>query len=252
MWRGRKIEAVCVFVALYLAGCTPVDYAAVTRGEFQGAALVVWVGPANSSKVGDGKFLYVPLGDDALVFKRDQANNPSEGSEIIKPEAFYTDGGSIPRAVQSARGFNAWGYGPAYVIHDWLFVARKCLNDDARDGTSLATDEMRKLVNMSFQESANILMETVKALLQDYDVSANETVPGPVFGAFTSGPVSRKSWRETGACKAQQLSRDHQRLVDRIRARENKLSRTSGRVMRATQPLDQTQSSAVRFGSHIG
>lgn len=204
------------------------DYASVTRGEFQGSALVVWVGPANSSKVGDGKFLYVPLGDDALIFRRDKANKPSKGSEVITPEAFYTDGGSIPRAVQGTPGFSAWGYGPAYVIHDWLYVARKCLNDDARDGTNLATPEMRKLANMSFQESANIMMETVKALLQDHDVAANETVPGPIFGAFTSGPVSRRSWRETGACRAQQVSQDHQKLVDRIRAREQGLSHAAG------------------------
>ena len=201
-------RALAVVISLFVSGCAFVDYDGAAKGEFRGTLLVVWVGGRPDASLGDGKFIYVPLGDQALTFFRGSGANASPGSEVIRPEPFYTDGGSVPRSVQYIRGFNAWGYGPAYVIHDWLFVARKCMNDGG------GTDEMKKLAKVTFGESARIMAETIKSLEDADDVS------GPVISSVTAGPVSRRLWNETGQCEAQELTPEHKKLVRDIQRQE--------------------------------
>ena len=211
-----------LLLALFLSGCGSVDYDQVTRGKFSGSVYLVWVGPGNTSWLGDGHFIYVPMPGKELRFKRDPKNNPSGDSDVITPEAFYTDGGSIPRSVQALDGFNAWGFGPAYVIHDWLFVAKKCLNDEARYGgkandevfdPAWVTDEMRRLDKMTFTESARVMAETIKTLTRRYDVDRGDGFSGPVISSVTAGPVSHGLWTEVGACKDQQIKPEHRELI---------------------------------------
>jgi hypothetical protein len=38
----------------------------------------------------------------------------------------YTDGGSIPRPFWVLRNYSPWGFGPAFVVHDWLFHMQNC------------------------------------------------------------------------------------------------------------------------------
>lgn len=218
------VRITTLLATLFLTACAFVDYDNAAEGEFRGTLLVVWVGGSPDAKLGDGQFIYVPLGDQALAFYRGADAGASPGSEVIRPEAFYTDGGSVPRSVQHIRGFNAWGYGPAYVIHDWLFVARECLNDNA------GTDAMKQLAQVTFAESARIMAETIKSLEDADDVS------GPVISSVTAGPVSRRLWTATGECEAQKLSEAHQKLVRDIQRQEqvrggdgllNKLMRSS-------------------------
>ena len=76
--------------------------------------------------VGDGNFLFVPDPRDPLVFRR---ADPQSHGAVIQPGLMYTDGGSIPKIAQVFNGFSPWGYAPAYMIHDWLFVGRHCLVD---------------------------------------------------------------------------------------------------------------------------
>ncbi len=198
MW--RSVVSLAGFAAVSLCGCGSVDYDAVTRGTFSGKANLVWVAPNATALLGDGLFLYVPDPSEPLVFERHPSNDPAQGSEIITPEAFFTDGGSIPRAVQAAPGFNAWGYGPAYVIHDWVFVARKCMNYDETHASTLATNEMKKLKNLSFQGSVEIMAETIKALVSDFGVANGNSLSGPIISNVTAGPVSYRLWEEDGEC----------------------------------------------------
>ncbi|THH36688.1 DUF1353 domain-containing protein [Aliishimia ponticola] len=206
---------VFIGLLLVLSACTHVGYDRVPRGTFSGTLLVVWTGPNADSFLGDGDFIYVPLIGDELTFTRGERAMASGGSRIIQPEPFYTDGGSIPRSVQSLRGFNAWGYGPAYIIHDWLFVARKCLNDEAAGlPEAEVTPEMRKIRDMSFAESARVMAETIKTLVRDHSVQGGDTLSGPVISGVTAGPVSHRLWNETGACKG--LSDEDAQLVREI------------------------------------
>lgn len=112
-----------------LAACGTVDFENTSdRGEFHGSLFVMWVGE-NETSEGDGRFVFVPSRFDLLRFVRDTEANPNATVRIIQPEIMYTDGGSIPRVVQPFRGFSPWGYAPAYMVHDWLFVARRCITD---------------------------------------------------------------------------------------------------------------------------
>ena len=64
----------------------------------------------------DKRFIYVVDPKNPLRFRG------SDGREI-RPGRMFTDGGSIPRLFWSVRGFSPWGYAPAYVMHDWLFIS---------------------------------------------------------------------------------------------------------------------------------
>ncbi|MFT6425075.1 MAG: hypothetical protein ACJAX2_002189 [Celeribacter sp.] len=206
-------------LTLSIPSCAHIDYNSVERGTFTGAAIVVWVGPGDKDVLGDGQFLYVPVTGNELTFVRPDSSNPSGDSHIIRPEAFYTDGGSIPRSVQAVRGFNAWGYGPAYVIHDWLFVAKKCLNDAGTSG-DLITDEMRKISEMTFAESARVMSETIHSLVKEYDIGWGDEFSGPIITGVTAGPLTHKLWTETGKCTQQQVTDpEHLKIIADLQTR---------------------------------
>lgn len=195
------LKYLCIACFVFLSGCAVVDYENAAPGQFKGSLVVLWVDGNRNAGDGDGLFIYVPFGDDALTFVRNDASSPSPGSETLRPEAFYTDGGSVPRGLQFIPGFNAWGYGPAYIIHDWLFRARRCLNDNQ------GTPEMRKISSVTFDESAKILAETIRTLKGDQ-------VSGSLIPRATAGPISYRQWKKTGSCKGEHISKEHQEIID--------------------------------------
>jgi hypothetical protein len=97
----------------------------------------------------ESRFIYVPDPDHRLKFvTRDKR-------EII-PERMYTDGGSIPRVFWSVKGFSPWGYGPAYVLHDWLFHQHRCHFDNTPNKFSLGE------ANQVLDDAIEYLMVTKK------------------------------------------------------------------------------------------
>jgi hypothetical protein len=51
-------------------------------------------------------------------------------STAIVPETMYTDGGSVPQILWGIPGLSPWALGPAYIIHDWIFLVHsieRCL-----------------------------------------------------------------------------------------------------------------------------
>lgn len=185
-----------LFCVLALSGC--VDYAHAPAGEFQGEVIVMWV-DETEGRLGDGKFVFVPS-ETPLVFKRD---NPDASVTTIEPGMMYTDGGSIPALAQGLKGFSPWGYAPAYMVHDWLFVARKCKNDGMADA------EQEALVGkMSFHESAEIAAEAIKTLVESGRVARND-VAGSAISWAVAGPVARGLWNDRGACVDNQIKPEH-------------------------------------------
>ncbi|MDK3019617.1 hypothetical protein [Pseudodonghicola flavimaris] len=182
---------------LLLAACGWVDYDALPEGEIKGTVFVMWVGEGSATE-GAGKFVYVPNPRDPLRLVRGDGAVPKE----IRPEMIYTDGGSIPRAGQMFNGFSPWGYAPAYMIHDWLFVARHCLTDDT------PTQAERAIADMEFKESAEIIGEAIQALIASGQVAANDVAPQVIAGAV-AGPISYSRWRAEGACTADRVSDAH-------------------------------------------
>src|SRR6266851_6434044 len=72
----------------------------------------------------------------------------------IVPGLMYTDGGSIPRVFWSVPGLSPWAFGPAYIVHDWLFVVHRCHWP--------APPEVQAI---TFEQSAQILAEVGKSLV---------------------------------------------------------------------------------------
>ncbi len=118
----RYYKIFVLLIALFLSGCasfppiTPKGlWDATEVGEIRGKLMVEWYSP--------DKFIYRPDPNDPLRFIRKK-----EGIVIdtITPGNMLTDGGSIPRVLWFQRGYSPWTYGPAYIIHDWLFELKHC------------------------------------------------------------------------------------------------------------------------------
>ncbi len=65
-----------------------------------------------------------------------------------------TDGGSIPSELRVLDATSPWAYAPAYLLHDWIFVAHKCKNGSADDNA------------MSFEDAALLMAEAMKTLME--------------------------------------------------------------------------------------
>lgn len=117
--------------------CSSFDYNNVPVGELHGKLTLEWVGP--------DQFIYRPDAQHPFYFKR--ANG-----EVIKPGSVFTDGGTIPRPLWAFRGYSPWGFGSAYVAHDWLFSAHHCGYPDAKNHTVFTT--------------ADVLSECIKTLME--------------------------------------------------------------------------------------
>jgi hypothetical protein len=90
--------------------------------------------------------LFYRPGKDPLWFK------PSFLKGRITPVEMYTDGGSVPRVFWNIPGLSPWALGPAYVIHDYIFLVHRC---------GLPDPEVAKL---TFEDSALVLAEVGKSL----------------------------------------------------------------------------------------
>jgi len=204
----RCCRHLSLLTCMLLAACGIVDYQKAPVGRFDGSLLVMWVGEGGSQ--GDGRFAFVPSRTRPLTFHRDKS-----GATVtsIQPEMMYTDGGSIPKAGQLFNGFSPWGYAPAYMVHDWLFVARHCLTDGA------PTNEEQKVGAMDFQESAEIIAEAIKTLIASGKVKNDDVAPRVISGVV-AGPFAHDRWVVKGACKDDRVSPEHRQEIDEAFARQ--------------------------------
>lgn len=152
--------------------------------------------------VGEDRFVYYPYYSDPLVYKLPKALAKRIGASSIRPGAIYTDGGSIPSAVKGWAGFSPWGYGPAYIVHDWLFVAHHCILTnrvelhDKRDRS-----EVEKVRRIDFQLSADMLASVIQALVKQNKVPKRGFAPAAIYSAVESG-VAKSLWdsRDPRSC----------------------------------------------------
>ena len=157
-------------ITVALGGCVTIAQPG-PGGELTGKLVVEWVG--------ENRFLYLPDPKDPLTFVT------TDGKRIT-PRPMYTDGGSIPPILQPIRGFSPWGYGPAYIIHDWLFEQHHCGYPGAEQ--------------ISFDDSARILGEVIDTLMRvglvPLDAQARALIEAGVRTSF-----ARQLW-ERGKCDA--------------------------------------------------
>lgn len=115
-------------------------YEDLQTGVFEGSPTVIW----NGFDPHDGRpiFLHEPTGFAYIT----------ASGVRIEPGRMDTDGGSIPQILHSVPRFNPWTYGPAYLVHDWIFVAHKC--------------GIPPFNGYSLKEAAHIMAEGIKTLME--------------------------------------------------------------------------------------
>jgi hypothetical protein len=119
-------------------------------------------------------FEFLPRAD-AFSFAR--ANG-----ETITPRNCFTDGGSIPRMVRVDAKMDPWGYGPAYILHDWLFDTHHCEIFNNQPGRSLG-------------DANAVLMEAIHTLTA-VGIAAGDPIAFNLIYAAVSSFVGRSLWNE--------------------------------------------------------
>lgn len=213
--------------AAALAGCVTAPGDPPEAGNFSGSLLVLWVGEG-SGKAGDGRFLFVPDPDRPLVFRRPGGRTP--GAEIA-PGMMYTDGGSIPKAVQFFNGLSPWGYAPAYMVHDWLFTVHHCWRLDKDDPAYAPYGDI------DFEDSYRILDEAIETLVRDKVVKRNDVARSAITNAVAS-PVARRLWDGPSLCELDAISSADRDKVTAF------LNRRNQRALRAAPLADAPSATA--------
>lgn len=191
---------------LGLAGCGWALYKDAQVGKLDGSVFLLWVGETDKP-LGDGKFIYVPVPDDELTFQFQS----TRAKYTIVPDPIYTDGGSIPKPAQIFKGFSPWDYAPAYILHDWIFVANRCL------GGEYETENMKRVQGMTFIESAELVGAALRTLADDQTVFENSFAKATITGAVSLG-FSETLWVRKEGCAKDQLSPQHRKKVAEFRS----------------------------------
>ena len=161
-----------VAIAALLPGCASVKYAKVPKGEIGGRLTIEWVAA--------DRFVYRPDPQKPFYFKR--ANG-----EVIRPKKMFTDGGSIPRPLWALRGYSPWGFGPAYLAHDWLFDAHHCNLPEAKDHTVFTAADVLAEVMKTLMEADKPQVVKSAGLLDSIDAAVRT-------------PIAQNLWN-TGKCE---------------------------------------------------
>jgi hypothetical protein len=189
-----RAKLLALAAAATLTACGPNIYKDAQPGEFSGRIYLMWIDDGGES--GSGTFVFVPVPGQELTFTR---KNRAATVTTITPEMMYTDGGSVPRIAQAFKGFSPWGYAPAYMVHDWLFIARNCITD----GTPIGREP--EIAGMEFKESADVMAEAIKALVAQNMVKEND-VSEAIIPSAVGGSISRGLWEQEGACEDRRVS----------------------------------------------
>ena len=151
-----------LIVALLLTSCAT-SRESVQTGTFSGSLDLRWIGP--------DRFLYVP--NEAAPFQFTRASG-----DVVTPGAMYTDGGSAPSFLRGNPHFTSWGYGPAFVLHDWLFFEAS------------QSDRVGEAVDLD--EPGLILAEAMQTLTESGHLPPNRWVRR-LYRKVGSGGIARKA-----------------------------------------------------------
>lgn len=162
----RWIHFACAL--LLLPSCLP-NVPKTQGGEFSGKLNLIWVD--------NSRFIYEPDPVNPLTFKR-------RNGVPITPGRMYTDGGSIPPIFWPTEGLRPWTFGPAYIVHDWLFEQRRCKYEGYE--------------NYEFWMTYQIMAEAIDTLQEDNKINVPADARDLIIKAVSSS-FSRKLWN-SGTC----------------------------------------------------
>lgn len=206
----RLRMVIACLLALTLGACAVFTYDGTAPGRLKGQLLVIWVG--------EDKFVYWPKTKDPLTFTLGPALQSKLGVSTIRPGLMYTDGGSIPRPLRAFDGFSPWGYGPAYIMHDWIFAAHHCIVQGRPDPNDPV--EYGKVAGFAFDDSAALLAEVMKTLMVDNRVRPNAEVFNAISFGVDSG-VAKNLWDTTDPKSCDPVTDEHRRMIESALARKS-------------------------------
>jgi hypothetical protein len=168
----KRTSILLLLAVMLLSACASRKYNRTPKGEVGGRLTIEWIAA--------DKFIYRPDAKRPFYFKR--ANG-----EVIQPKSMYTDGGSIPRPLWALRGYSPWGFGPAFIAHDWLFDAHHCNLPEGQNHTVFT--------------AADVLAEVMKTLME----APEPNVIKSPFLLYTIDeavrtPIAQNLW-DTGKCE---------------------------------------------------
>lgn len=149
--------------------CAPVFYNNLNTGTLHGSILVQWTDK--------DAFFFRPIPDNPFQFTR-------YNSEVITPGTMRTDGGSIPRPLRAIKNYSPWGYGPAFIVHDWLFWMHYCKIPDPG--------------HHDVDSAAMVMAEIIKTLMEK-DQQIDKFTLYSMYEAVKS-PFAQQAWND-GQCK---------------------------------------------------
>lgn len=156
----KKLSALVICFAFIISGCATGMPDTTPEGTLRGTLLIKWTKEDN--------FYYVPDPADPLTY--------TNGALTVRPGPMPTDGGSIPRIFWSVKGFSPWSYGPAYILHDWLFFQHQCNPIASRTSFSQANgvlyDSIKILVKSGKADANGKAAELIKWAVDNYGLKA--------------------------------------------------------------------------------
>jgi hypothetical protein len=163
-----RIITVAVTSVTALASCATQHYIHTKTGTLEGDLIVQWRKP--------DEFLFIPSVDHPLKFTR------SRNGDVIQPDRMWTDGGSIPRPFWVFKNYSPWGYGPAFIIHDWLFHMQDC--------------RLPGYDKYDLNTAATVMSEVMKTLIEDHEFNyGDKTSMYMMYKAVQTEPA-RKAWED--------------------------------------------------------
>lgn len=163
MWIGIVIAPI-----INLFGCANRHYDQTIAGKLEGDLIVEWRKPDS--------FVYIPSPDNPLKFKR------ISNGDIIQPDQMWTDGGSIPRSLWVFKNYSPWGYGPAFITHDWLFHMQDC--------------QLPGYDKYTLETAATVMSEVMKTLMGDPNFDYGDKSTMYLMYKAVQTDLARSAWED--------------------------------------------------------
>ncbi len=157
-----------MILAIGLSGCSAQHYKETVAGKLKGELIVEWRKP--------NSFVYIPSQDNPLRFTR------GTNGDVIEPKRMWTDGGSIPRQFWVFKNYSPWGYGPAFIVHDWLFHMQDC--------------ELPGYERYDLKTAAVIMSEIMKTLHQDPEFDYGDASSIYLMYKGVQTPLAIQAWED--------------------------------------------------------
>ena len=166
--KGFRLSLICG--TAFLTGCSDLEYNKHKVGELKGRLIIEWIS--------SDSFRFLKHATDPLRFTR------HDGMKIV-PGTMITDGGSVPAALRSVKTYSPWGFGPAFVIHDWLFQMKSC--------------KLPGYEKLTLDSSADIMAEIIKTMMESKDYGEPDKLTLYSMHQAVKSRYAKEMW-ENGVC----------------------------------------------------